>query len=298
MGHLFTSMESVKKASGLIATGAKHTIAVCADGTVLATGSNWHGQCNISDWRDVVSVAAGETASAGVRADGTVVVVGKGAGRIKRKVQNWRNITRVAVSDFRGVIGLKDDGIALLSDGWQWNNIASIGATWADFSGVSRRGTIINPDCPKPELGRAVLEWRNITSIASGCSHTIGLRINGTVMGSYLQEYYYGQCEVTNWHHIVAIAAGSDHSVGLRQDGRVYACGLNDCGQTNVAHWENIVAIAAYGRHTIGLRADGRVLATGENKHGQCNVSGWKLFDNFCDISSQYDISCFDSTDH
>ena len=46
------------------------------DGTVVAVGYNVYGQCNVSDWRDIVAVAAGYDHTVGLKRDGTVVAVG------------------------------------------------------------------------------------------------------------------------------------------------------------------------------------------------------------------------------
>ena len=42
----------------------------------MATGDNEDGQCNVSDWRDIVAVAAGNFFTVGLRSDGTVVAAG------------------------------------------------------------------------------------------------------------------------------------------------------------------------------------------------------------------------------
>lgn len=43
---------------------------------MTAVGWNKHDQCNVNDWRDIVSVAAGCAHTLGLKSDGTVVVVG------------------------------------------------------------------------------------------------------------------------------------------------------------------------------------------------------------------------------
>lgn len=43
---------------------------------MVAVGDNKDGQCNISDWRDIVSVSAGNYHTVGLKSDGTVIVVG------------------------------------------------------------------------------------------------------------------------------------------------------------------------------------------------------------------------------
>ena len=52
------------------------TIGLRSDGTVVAAGWNKTGQCNVSDWQDIVAVCAGYSHTVGLRSDGTVVAVG------------------------------------------------------------------------------------------------------------------------------------------------------------------------------------------------------------------------------
>ncbi|MDR1238280.1 MAG: hypothetical protein LBK28_08555 [Propionibacteriaceae bacterium] len=42
--------------------------------------------------------------------------------------------------------------------------------------------------------------WRDIVAIAAGCTHTIGLKSDGTVVAVGGNEY--GQCDVNHWHGI------------------------------------------------------------------------------------------------
>ena len=77
---------------------------------------------------------------------------------------------------------------------------------------------------------------------------------------------------------ITAVAAGSYHCVGLTANGSVVAAGSSEFGQCNVYDWKDIVAVAAGGAFTVGLRADGSVVAVGDNSNGQLNTAGWCLF--------------------
>jgi alpha-tubulin suppressor-like RCC1 family protein len=48
-----------------------------ADGRVVAVGYNEEGQCEVSDWRGIVAIAAGERYTIGIKSDGSVVAVGQ-----------------------------------------------------------------------------------------------------------------------------------------------------------------------------------------------------------------------------
>ena len=53
--------------------GYNHTVGLKADGTVVATGNNEFGQCNVGNWTDIVAISAGYNHTVGLKADGTVV---------------------------------------------------------------------------------------------------------------------------------------------------------------------------------------------------------------------------------
>ena len=70
-----------------------------ADGTVVATKYTgdpmfYHGQCDVSDWRDIVAVSAGKDHTVGLKADGTVVAVGNDLYG-KRAVSGWKLFVNV-----------------------------------------------------------------------------------------------------------------------------------------------------------------------------------------------------------
>jgi hypothetical protein len=60
-----------------------------ADGTVVATGDNISGQCNVSGWKDIVAIAAGASHTVGLKSDGTVVACGYNGGG-QTSVSAWR----------------------------------------------------------------------------------------------------------------------------------------------------------------------------------------------------------------
>jgi alpha-tubulin suppressor-like RCC1 family protein len=59
-----------------VAAGGDHTVGLKSDGTVVAVGRNYLGQCNVGGWMDITQIAAGWDYTVGVKSDGTVVAVG------------------------------------------------------------------------------------------------------------------------------------------------------------------------------------------------------------------------------
>jgi tetratricopeptide (TPR) repeat protein len=91
-----------------IAAGNRHTVGLCADGTVVAAGNGTNGQCEVSDWKDIVAIASGRLHTVGLRADGTVVAVGSNK-YSRSKVSDWRDIIAVSAGEDH-TVGLRADG--------------------------------------------------------------------------------------------------------------------------------------------------------------------------------------------
>ena len=225
-----------------LSAGANHTVGLRRDGTAVAAGVNYSGQCDIGSWTNIVAVSAGDAHTVGLRADGIVVATGaNGSGQCN--VDGWTNIVAISAGGSH-TVGLRADGTVV--------------AMGENGSGQCNVGS-----------------WTDIVAISAGGSHTVGLRADGTVVTAGTNGS--GQCNVYSWTNIVAISAGGSHTVGLRADGTVWAAGANGSGQCNVGSWTNIVAIGAGHEHTMGLRSDGTVVAVGWNIGNQCGeANAWK----------------------
>jgi alpha-tubulin suppressor-like RCC1 family protein len=91
-----------------IAAGIGHTVGLQADHTVIAVGDNSYGQCDVGNWTDIIQVAAGYGHTVGRKADGTVVAVGESAWG-QCNVSGWTDITQVAAGSYH-TVGRKSDG--------------------------------------------------------------------------------------------------------------------------------------------------------------------------------------------
>ena len=180
-----------------------HTVGLKSDGTVVAAGDNEDGQCDVSDWTDVVAIACGGGHTVGLKSDGTVVAAGK-TRYGQCDVSDWTNIVAVACG-YDHTVGLKSDGT------------------------VVAVGDNIYGQCD-------VSDWTDVVAIACGSDYTVGLKSDGTVVAAGYNGT--GRCDV--YTDVVAIACSAWHMVGLKSDGTVVAAGDNEDGQCDVSDWTNI----------------------------------------------------------
>lgn len=284
-----------------ISAGYQHAVAVRNDGTCLATpylSSDGYGddsgQCNVSDWTDLISVAAGYMHTVGLKADGTVLATTVTESNFdygQSDVSNWTDIVAVAAGTAH-TLGLRKDGTVVsttyrANDFMNFNNGQCNVSDWTDIIAIDTVGGHsigLKGDGTVVVAGRAVdggsniSDWENIIAIADGDTHIVGLRADGTVVA--VGDNQYGECNVSDWADIVAIDAEYGFTIGLKSDGTVVSTGDNQYGQCNVSDWTDIVAVSASAFCTIGLRSDGTLVATeilnGDFlDHGQNKVSGW-----------------------
>ena len=253
-----------------------HTVGLKSDGTVVAAGDNEDGQCNVSDWTDVVAIACNYRHTVGLKSDGTVVAAGNN-NYGQCNVSDWTDVVAIACSGGH-TVGLKSDGTVVAAgdnedgqcDVSDWTDVVAIACGGGHTVGLKSDGTVVAAG--KTRYGQCdVSDWTNIVAVACGYDHTVGLKSDGTVVA--VGDNIYGQCDVSDWTDVVAIACGSDYTVGLKSDGTVVAAGYNGTGRCDV--YTDVVAIACSAWHMVGLKSDGTVVAAGDNEDGQCDVSDW-----------------------
>ena len=144
----------------------------------------------------------------------------------KEYVESWKDIVQIC-GGTDWICGLKKDGTVVFSNGAETeeNDIQVICGNGADCLGIRADGTA------------AVLQ--------SALRDESGNRL------------------VDGWMDMTQLAMGNGHTVGLRSDGTVVAAGNNHCGQCDVEEWKDVVYIDAKGQCTIGITRDGRLLFAG-----------------------------------
>jgi hypothetical protein len=232
-----------------VAAGAWHSLALRADGGVVAWGNGFNGQCDVPpELTNALAIAAGGYHSLAIRADGSVLAWGS----------NDYEQTNVpaGLNKVMAVAGGTWHSLALRADGTV--------AAWGDNSTTGQTNVPAG--------------LTNVVAIAAGGNHSLALRANGTVAawGENTDDggAFVGQSTVPQGlSNVIGIAAGEYHSLAVRADGSVVAWGDNGQGQCAVpAGLSNVVAVAGGGAHSIALMSDGSVAAWGADWNGQCEL--------------------------
>ena len=241
------------------AAGPHHSLALLADGTVVAWGANDRGQLGdgTTDDRhtpvpvlspegpgllsDIIALSTGNASSVALRADGTV--------------WGW---------------GSNDHGE--LGDGTKTDRPRPVQAGVTRVVAVSSRGP------------------HTLALIADGTLRSWGSNLHGELGDNTSDERPFparvkGYAGADSLTDVIAIAAGAHYSLALRADGRVWSWGNNHHGQlgdgtTNTRRTPvpvsgssgslmGITSIAAGAVHALALQGAGRVFGWGWNRAGE-----------------------------
>ena len=207
------------------AVGYSHVVVVDDRMKVHSFGTNYYNECEVSNWTDVVSVAAGYHVTYARHADGSVSATGLNA----RLVDGWTGVVQIAAG-LRHVVAVTESGTLLYAGSTASGQLEGLGS-----------------------VGDAVMA-------AAGDGFTAILKKDGSVVVT--GNVTWGE-ETGDWTNVVKIAAGSRHLLALTDDGRVLAAGDNGYGQCGTARLGDIADIAAGDSHSAFLRVDGTVLYAG-----------------------------------
>ena len=205
-----------------VAAGALHTVGLKSDGTVVAVGcvnGNNRGQCNVSNWTDIVHVTASQVGGStfGLRSDGTVVAVGNNEYR-QCDVGGWTDIVQVTTYWWTHTVGLKNDGTVITTtplptavDVSTWNDIIQVSGGRNDIAGLKSDGTVVSTESDFP-LG----EWN--LGIITEHTLTVSSTVGGAVTTPGEESFEYSAGAMI---HLVAKPDADYHFVNWTGDVRV-----------------------------------------------------------------------------
>ncbi|MFZ9882456.1 MAG: dockerin type I domain-containing protein, partial [Phycisphaerales bacterium] len=219
------------------ATGFAHHVIGDAAGRIRCIGSNDSGQSSPPDIVGPRGVSAGVSHSAAITAEGLVVVWGSNAQEQHAVPKGVRDVRRIDCGGFH-TLALRQSGEVVA---WGYNAYGQ---------------------CENPPLLRTALD------ISAGEHHSTAIDASGAPVAWGLDNE--GQSSPP-WQvtEVMRISAGAYHSAALRPDGSVACWGWNDYGQcTPPASLRPCVEIAAGYGHTVALTDLGTVVAWGDDAYG------------------------------
>jgi alpha-tubulin suppressor-like RCC1 family protein len=313
--ELACSLNALTVSGGLsepvaVAAGKEHSLALLANGTVMAWGANGAGQLGngsntassvpvaVSGLSEVTAVSAGTNHSLALLANGTVMAWGSNEkGQLGDGTTTSSNVP-VAVSGLSEATAISaGDGfsLALRANGtvvaWGTNEVGQLG-----------NGTTTQSNVPV-----AVSSLKEVTAISAGFAHSLALLAGGTVkawgynnFGQLGDGLFNGpnKCKIVSGEVSCAkspvavsglteassIAAGERHSLAAKLDGSAVAWGANEEGQlgnggaeetdvpVTIAGLSEVATVAAGGDTSMALLSGGTVKAWGSDNFGQLGV--------------------------
>jgi hypothetical protein len=299
-GSLLASSDLPVDVSGLkfvtaVAAGGRHSLALLANGTVVAWGDDEFGQLGdggmetaavptaVSELAGVKAIAAGEDHSLALLSNGTVMAWGDDESGQLGDGSTRESDVPVPVKGLTGVKAIAAGGnhsLALLSNG-------TVMAWGENESGELGSGSTKSSSVPV-----AVKGLSGVTAISVGGEFSLALLGKGTIEGwgsdasgqladSAVEETTDVPVAVGTLSGVSAVAAGAEHALALLSNGTVMAWGEDASGELGdgtiktreetpvaVSGLSGAVAIAAGGQDSAALLSGGSVMTWGINRWG------------------------------
>ena len=281
-----------------VAAGGDVSLALLSNGTVLAWGYNYWGQCGNGSYgsftvdksifqviglTNVVAIEAGPRHCFAIKSDGTLWAWGYNYyGELGNGTTKTSGIPLqvLVLTDVTAVSPGKFSSISATSDG----TLFAWGSHSTDIFG---NGVTVNPAVPTPVYGMT-----NVTSVAAGDDHCLISKADGSVwawgansfgeLGDGTTITRTVPVQVQGLTGVKQVAAGREFSLALKTDKTVYAWGSNTFGklgngvsvyspvpiQIQAGPMTNTKSISAGNHHSLAVEYGGTPWAWGFNFKG------------------------------
>ncbi|MCM2327478.1 MAG: hypothetical protein NDI88_06295 [Lysobacter sp.] len=278
-------MPSASAATPSVGAGARHTLALGADGRVRTWGDDSAGVLGIgralssgqpaavAGASGITAIAAGDSHVLALKGDRTVIAWGNNAnGQVGDGTTTQRS-TPVPVTGLANVVQVAAGGgasLARTADGraWEWGR-----------STVPTRVEGLDDVVEISAGSRFMLARLGDGTVWAWGSNDRGQLGDGTRGEPY--AWYPTPRRVSGLANVTRISAGGDHALALRADGSVWAWGANGRGETGdgtgtdrlvpapVDGLAGIASISAGYGHSTAIRGDGAAFAWGANGYAE-----------------------------
>jgi len=262
-----------------LAMGAKHSLALCSDGTLAAWGGNTSGQLGDNTTTDrlapvmvnnsigisalygktVIAIAAGQSHSLALCSDGTVVAWGENLYYQLGETTTTQRNAPVQVNSSSGISALFGKTVVAVAAGARHNlalcSDGSVAAWGANTSGqlgdntASPRSAAVAVNAAS---GLSALNGRIVVAVAAGGLHSIALCTDGTVLA---------------WGNDINGELGDDNAAQFYTNSPVAVAVMASSG--SALFGKSVVSIVAGYAHSLAQCSDGSLVAWGSNAFGQ-----------------------------
>ena len=255
-------------------------VAVKSNGTVVATGKNKYGECNVSEWTDIVSVSTNVNHTVGLRSDGTVVATGSNDNN-QCDVSEWKDIVKV-VASIRATYGLTNNGTIISTEKkfeniTNWKDVIDIKVSGSLIYGLTSYGKILKSGQENPKLEM----YDNIVNINMNNLGLIATKVNGSIARLYVEKMEeYSGTGYLDWKNVI-YTNNEIGIIGIDNKGKVlYTTKVRE--PESIKDWKNLIYISLYENsydnifYYVGITKDGQILTN--RNHSIIN------FDKFTDL--------------
>lgn len=261
---------------GMIAAGSIHNVGLRTNGTTVSGGHDQYGQRRISDWKDIVFVAANKSATIGVKADGSALFAGQMTG--SEAVSGWGNVYMVAMGgDFAAA--LLNDGTVTVTSGApaeiaSWSDIVWLAAGESFVIGLKSDSTVVASNGAPDVSG-----WKGMVKIAAGADRAAAITTEGKIVATVDTAAFDANSDY------VDVSVGQAGMAAVRQDGSVVAAmeveadnsPLVYADSKDITAVKDAVSVAVGDTHAVVMDRAGNAYAYGRNTDLQCDVGTFNL---------------------
>ncbi|MBR2615612.1 MAG: hypothetical protein IKC69_02920 [Clostridia bacterium] len=240
---------------GAVSNAYEGVVILRTDGTVVSQHGSPDFQKTISEWTDIVEIAACHNYLAAINSQGDMFVANYYTSG-KTFDDQWTNIADIDSYETHDVLyAVRADGRVMFSDD---DNLTQYVGAW---------------------------EGQEVTQVSVGQNSIAGLTTNGTALYWNRNNYSYNSSESTgieSWTDLVQVEMGDNYVYALKSDGTVVTNNLNLFDE--LATWENVKEIRLTSRVAWGLTESGTLLGTDKTKDAEWRSrSGISEFAAFTD---------------
>lgn len=197
--------------------GSNFSIILLEDGTVTSSGLIENYQKEISKWKNIVDIAAGEQHVVGVDNAGKVHCIGDNS-KGQCDVSEFEKIKNIYAFPY-GTVGVSEDAHIYYSGQLLGTKTLKQNPNIKDIDGNDNNLIILKADGTCDYIASfdnsiyfSVLSWKNIIDVTCGDDYFAGLKEDGTIEIASLSL---NENEVMSWNNIIAIDGGSDYLIAF-----------------------------------------------------------------------------------